>query len=1622
MSQIADLILRYRSEGHEKTLREMDQTKMSGAATEKSVDGMGRGFVRAGRQAVAARPNIEGFNKSADRTKAIALAGAKAIAGMAVAFGAFATLSGAVSVIREFESSVSKMGAISGATTAELAAMRDVAKGLGATTEFSSKQAADGLTFLAMAGFNAAESIAAIPAVLDLATASGMGLAQAADTASNIMSGFGIAATDAARVADVLAAASSRANTDVAQLGSAMSTVAPISKALDISLADTAAAIGVLSDAGIQGERAGTAMRGVLASLAGPTKEATDVIKSLGLTIQEVDPATNSLSEVMGRLGGAGLSTADAMTVFGREAASGALVMIEGAQRLGEFGQELRNVDGAAADMADTIRDNLGGDIDTLQSSISGLLLALGDAGLTAVLRFAVKAATGLVQVLIDVATAVSSVASAVSSLSIFQTTTMQVAAAADTANLAIADELAQVNALTVATGQAVVVSELVALNKLREAESHLASAEAKREEAAATILNSDAYQGLIQQIETTRSALAGMNSESAIGAAAYEETEQSLVAMLNRQQELLALIPRTSSEYEAAAAAVADLRKRIGEAKDGTVVLGGAVGDAADTTAALARLAGQVNFDAAAASAQSLASWLGISLSHALALAATTPMMADEDLLMSQQVIPDAQMRENQRKAVDNFERMAASLDKVGKSGGGASKAMSDLEKQTKKTAKEIERLEFDADPIKKYNSEIKNLDDLLDAGLSPKAYAKAVDDLNKELASSMPLVDDLADAFGDWIGSGFADFQNFTKSILNSFKSMISEMISTALRNKIFIPITAGITGVGGSVAAGVPGGGAGGGGLLSGVLGKALGGFGDAGSILGMGGLGGGAGLLGGLGNAISGGLGNIFSIGANAAAAGGGFLASVGAAIPVLGIAAAAISFFRTKTVELDSGLRIMAEGFDLTLKGFSKVEKSKYWGLSKKVSMNLNDLEASVAGPLEKAIGQIQMGIYEQATALGAAADTFDQFAIEIDAATKGLSEAEAQAKIQEVLGNFSNNFAAMIPGLEAVMREGEQFHETLNRITTDLAAVNDALTLFDQTLLDATISTAGMASEVVQLSGGMEAFSSKVQFMFGNMLTDVEQNTKRAELAMQSLSATFGQIGKSIPATHAEFMALVQAQDLTTAAGRETYAALLDVSGAFVTLYGTAQQAADGIKGLSQYISSLGAAVATNAAAVFEAEATLAQAEQTLESAISNLAGAVQTAIADADRRLDAARSALDGALRDLSGAIDREVSALADALSKAETKVSDALGTAFDAIDKQIEALENSMDNASTAAEKAGRLFEMLRDALDERRVGTLAEERLMRARAMAELRAGINDEDRMSKVLGVLNEPSEQLFGSFTDYARDFARTSALIKQQRDAQEGQLSEAEQQLELMQQQIDAFEAQKTELQRQYDVLMGIDQSVLSVADAVAAFQDASTSYQQQETHNEQRNAELQALREQFGIATDANLSVAAAVAAMAAAQTTFAAEEAWHAERMGYTTAKTVDPVEALYRTMLGKAPDPAGVDFWNSTGLQGEALVNAFRQGAIAAGEVPSFAGGGYTGNGSRSGGLDGKGGFMAMLHPRETVTDHTRGGTMSDADQRELLRLLRKIEQNTKDTTRGVDDLVEINEASA
>lgn len=379
MTDIAELAMRFSAPGARQTRSDMDRLT---TAAQKAGDQADRLERRSNRLNAA----FAGLRRTL----------APLAASMAAAFGVGAI----VRTIADFEESMAAVAAITGATEQELASLRDTARELGATTEFSAAQAADGLRFLGMAGFEASEAVAAIPAVLDLATAASMGLAEAADITSNIMSGFGITAQDAAQVADVLAQASSNANTDVSQLGQAMSTVAPIAASLGISLADTAAAIGIMSDAGIQGSRAGTGLRGVLASLAGPTTAAQEALSRLGLSVQDVNPQANELSVVLERLRSSGMTTADAMTIFGREASSAALILAENAQKVGAFGDELEGAGGAAARMAGIMRDQLGGDLKNLASAVSELILALGDAGLTAAIRFVIQTATEFVRLI----------------------------------------------------------------------------------------------------------------------------------------------------------------------------------------------------------------------------------------------------------------------------------------------------------------------------------------------------------------------------------------------------------------------------------------------------------------------------------------------------------------------------------------------------------------------------------------------------------------------------------------------------------------------------------------------------------------------------------------------------------------------------------------------------------------------------------------------------------------------------------------------------------------------------------------------------------------------------------------------------------------------------------------------------------------------------------------------------------------------------------------------------------------------------------------------------------------------------------------------------------------------
>ncbi|WP_322889304.1 MULTISPECIES: phage tail tape measure protein [unclassified Yoonia] len=515
----------------------------------------------------------------------------RALGGLAIAAAGAFSIGQLVQQISTFEASMSKVAAISGATESQLRALRDTARTLGATTEFSAAQAADGLGFLAMAGFNAKEALAAIPSVLDLATASGMDLASTADIASNIMSGFGIEAGNAANVSDVLAAASSRANTNVSQLGQAMSTVAPISAALGIGLEDTAAAIGVMSDAGIQGERAGTALRGILAALAGPTAAAQEALSNYGLTVKDVDPATNGLADVMQTLGERGLSTADAMTIFGREAASGALVLIDGAARVAEFGNELRNVDGAASDMANTMRDNLGGDLTTLQSTVSGLILAFGDAGLTDAIRGVIRFVTVLVGGITDLVNGVSAVAQMIANnISVFVgfgETQSATSKAVDNIVLSLADEVSAIAAVTQALPPGIELSRRAAEGKLREASAIYAKIEAARQEARQAVLSSSEFRSLGVEVDLANEALAENRNQAQRMAGGqfapipneYRESIAQTAEVLRRarleQEALLSGAEIETDAYEEAGRQIKRLEDALASATGDVVVMG---------------------------------------------------------------------------------------------------------------------------------------------------------------------------------------------------------------------------------------------------------------------------------------------------------------------------------------------------------------------------------------------------------------------------------------------------------------------------------------------------------------------------------------------------------------------------------------------------------------------------------------------------------------------------------------------------------------------------------------------------------------------------------------------------------------------------------------------------------------------------------------------------------------------------------------------------------------------------------------------------------------------------------------------------------------------------------------
>ena len=333
---------------------------------------------------------------------------ALAMAPVALAAGVMlGALGSCVGVAAGFEDQMAKVGAVSRASSEEMAALEATARELGATTQFTAVQVGEAEQYLAMAGFSAKENIAALPGVLNLAAATATDLGRAADISSDILSAFGMKAEEMTRVADVLALTCATANTNMELLGDTMKYVAPVARMAGLSLEETAAMAGLLGNVGIKGSQAGTTLKAMLNKMAAPTKEAQELFQKLGVTVKDSAGNLRSPVTVLGEMA-AGLEkmgTAEQIaamkTIVGEEAIAGfsELIQKEGIGAIAAYAKQLEAGGGSAAEMASRMNDTLAGSLRGLGSAWESVQITVGKLFIPAV-RGAVDGMTGFLRLL----------------------------------------------------------------------------------------------------------------------------------------------------------------------------------------------------------------------------------------------------------------------------------------------------------------------------------------------------------------------------------------------------------------------------------------------------------------------------------------------------------------------------------------------------------------------------------------------------------------------------------------------------------------------------------------------------------------------------------------------------------------------------------------------------------------------------------------------------------------------------------------------------------------------------------------------------------------------------------------------------------------------------------------------------------------------------------------------------------------------------------------------------------------------------------------------------------------------------------------------------------------------
>ncbi|MCE4965308.1 phage tail tape measure protein [Staphylococcus chromogenes] len=345
------------------------------------------------KQANAARLGASGFGRSIQTVNkykdtinnaGMAMRNIGSNMSMYVTFPVVAGFGAAIKTGMEFESQMAKVGAIAGANKQELKAMTEQAVELGAKSVFSASEVANGMKELSALGFDAKQTMSAIPGVINAAAASGSDMATTATIMASTMNSFGLEASKSGHIADVLAMSANRSAADIDYMGEALKYAGTPAHSLGISLEDTSSAIMAMSNAGLKGEQAGTTLRATLIRLAKPTKASQEAMDQLGISLTDSKGKFVGMPQLIGQFknGLQGMTKEQKLAavsqIVGTESASGFLALIDaGPAKLSKYSQELRNSNGASQEAANKMNNNLKGAIEQLGGAFESLSIRI---------------------------------------------------------------------------------------------------------------------------------------------------------------------------------------------------------------------------------------------------------------------------------------------------------------------------------------------------------------------------------------------------------------------------------------------------------------------------------------------------------------------------------------------------------------------------------------------------------------------------------------------------------------------------------------------------------------------------------------------------------------------------------------------------------------------------------------------------------------------------------------------------------------------------------------------------------------------------------------------------------------------------------------------------------------------------------------------------------------------------------------------------------------------------------------------------------------------------------------------------------------------------------------------